>query len=112
MLKVPLVADDAPQAIPDQQVSSVGAEPAPSGQSLVLKIEHRRTDSYGNPIENTVDFALSLRGAAILCRELRGALKQCLLDPLEEEGSHSTEDQNQSYFTSRSHDCQVGGISP
>ena len=75
MLKVPLVADDAPQAIPDQQVSSVGAEPAPSGQSLVLKIEHRRTDSYGNPIENTVDFALSLRGAAILCREHPGRAK-------------------------------------
>ena len=83
-MKVPLVSSGVSQAIPDLQVSSVAAEPAPSGQFLVLEIGHHRLDSFGNPIEATVEFALSPRGAAILCRETRKALKACLLDPLEE----------------------------
>ena len=94
MPKVPLVDVDAEsrRTIPDLQVGYVEVAPSPSGQFLVLTIGHRRVDSFENPIEATVDFALSPSAAATLCRETRGALKQCLLDPPAEMESHSSED--------------------
>ena len=86
MPKVPLVAvdTDARQAMPDLEVSGAAAEPESSGQYLVLTLQYRSIGSLGTEVERTADFALSPRAAAILCRELRGALKRCLLDDLPE----------------------------
>ena len=93
-VKVPLVSVsvDVEQAMPDFQVSSVEAAPAPSGQFLILKLGHHRIDGYDRAIEGEVELALSLRAASILCLETGKALKVCLLDPLEETESRSEED--------------------
>ena len=73
------VVDDARRAMPDHQVSGVAVVPESSGQFLILEIEHQHAQWDGRPSFGTAEFALSPRAAAILCREIRKALRECLI---------------------------------